>query len=269
MFKFITGRPLWVNILAGIVLAVGIFSVFILSLNWLTHHGKSKNVPGVVGKKFDDAKKILDQMGFEAEVQDSVYIDSLPPLTVVKQFPEGDALVKVNREVYLTVNRAVPPLIPMSNLVGYSFRSAEMSLKNMGLRLGDTIYKSDFARNSVLEQLFNGSPIEPGTKIPMGSSITLVLGSGVGNTEFPVPNLVGLTYTDGKMVVESNGLNFFSVITDNDVKDTANAYIYWQNPSRLGDDNRVQRIRAGQTIDIKLSTQRPVTTDSTNNLPNI
>ncbi len=266
VFKFITGRPLWVNILAGLVLAVGLFSVFILSLNWLTHHGKSKTVPGVVGKTYEEAKSILGKMGFEVEVQDSIYIDSLPPLSVIKQVPEGDAVVKVNREVYLTVNRSVPPLIPMTNLIGYSFRSAEMSLKNMGLRMGDTIYKPDFARNSVLEQLFNGTAIQPGTKIPMGSSITLVLGSGVGNVEFPVPDLVGLTYSDAKMIIESSGLNFFSVITDGDVKDTANAYIYWQNPSRFGEGNRLQRIRSGQTIDIKLSLEKPVMADSTQHL---
>lgn len=206
-------------------------------------------------------------MGFEVEVQDSIYIDTLPPLAVIKQVPDGDAIVKVNREVYLTINRSVPPLIPMTNLVGYSFRSAEMTLKNMGLRLGDTLYKPDFARNSVLEQLYNGNTIEPGTKIPMGSNITLVLGTGVGEEEFAVPNLIGMTYSDAKMVVESSGLNFFSVITDPDVTDTANAYIYWQNPARLGEDNRLQRIHVGQTIDIKLSSQKPVMADSTNQLP--
>jgi beta-lactam-binding protein with PASTA domain len=267
VFKFITNRPLWINILAGIVLAVGIFSIFILSLNWMTRHGKSKTVPNVIGKKYDDAKNVLDKMGFDVEVQDSIYIDTLPPLAVIKQVPEGDAVVKVNREVYLTINRAVPPLVPMTNLVGFSFRSAEMSLKNMGLRLGDTIYKPDFARNSVLEQLYNGTTIEPGTKIPMGSNITLVLGTGVGEAEFSVPNLIGMTYSDAKMVVESSGLNFFSVLPDPDVKDTSNAFIYWQNPARYGEDNRLQRIHVGQTIDIKLRAQKPVIADTTHQLP--
>ena len=56
MFKFITRRPLWVNILAGIILALGIFALFILSLNWLTGHGKSSTVPSVTGKKYEDDK---------------------------------------------------------------------------------------------------------------------------------------------------------------------------------------------------------------------
>lgn len=267
MFKFITDRPLWVNILAGFILAVGVFSIFILSLNWITHHGKSKAVPSVVGKTYDEAQSILSKTGFEVEIQDSIYIDSIPPLTVIKQVPDGDAVVKVNREVYLTINRAVPPLVPMTNLVGFSYRSAVMSLQNMGLKLGDTIYKPDFARNSVLDQLYNGQTISPGTKIPMGSSVTLVLGSGVGDVDFPVPDLTGMTYADAKMLIESDGLNFFSVITDNDVKDTANAYIYWQNPPRYNEDHVLQRIFVGQTIDIKLSSQKPIRADSTIHLP--
>ena len=76
MFKFITHRPLWVNILAGIVLAVIIFFIFIFSLNWFTHHDQSKTVPPVTGKSFEDAKELLEKAGFEVEIQDSIYVDT-------------------------------------------------------------------------------------------------------------------------------------------------------------------------------------------------
>ncbi len=267
MFKFITSRPLWVNVAAGVMLAIGIFALFILSLKFITHHGNSRTVPNVIGKNFDEAKNQLDKMGFEVGIQDSIYIDTIPPLSVVKQFPEGDATVKVNRKVYLTINRTVPPFVEMPNLVGYSLRSAEMVLKNMGLRIGDTIYRPDFARNSVLQQMRNGSNIEPGTKLQMGSSITLVLGTGVGDNQFDVPNIIGLTYGEARSFIESMGLSFFSVRADPDVKDTLNAYIYWQNPKRFDDLGIVQHIRSGQTMDIMLSLNKPVAADSINHFP--
>ena len=267
MLKFITGRPLWVNIVAGILLAIAIFSIFILSLKWFTHHESSKTVPTVIGKTFDEATKQLDKMGFDVEIQDSIYIDTMPPLSVLKQFPEGDATVKVNRKVYLTINRSVPPFVEMPNLIGYSFRSAEMVLKNMGLRIGDTIYRPDFARNSVLRQMSNGSTIEPGTKLQMGSSITLVLGTGIGESEFAVPNIIGMTYAQAKSWLESSGLSFLSVRTDPDVKDSASAYIFWQNPKRFDEDGKIQHIRTGQTMDIMLSVKKPDVADSTNHLP--
>lgn len=151
MLKFITHRPFWVNLITAALLAVVVFVLFILSLNFLTHHGRSRTVPNVTGKTFSDARKILDKEGFDTVIQDSIYVDTLPPMSIIKQVPESDAVVKVNRTVYLTINRSVPPKIDMPNLVGYSFRNAEMNLVSAGLRLGDTIYKPDFAKNSVLD----------------------------------------------------------------------------------------------------------------------
>lgn len=256
MLKIITHRPLWVNILAGILIGVLLFTVFILSLNWLTNHGNSKTVPSVTGKNFDEAVALLKKQGFDVVVQDSVYVDSFPKFTVVKQFPEGDAVVKVNRNVYITVNRSVPPLIEMPNLIGYSFRSAEMVLKNNSLKFGDTTFKPDFARHSVLEQLYNGSAIAPGSKIRMGSTIDFVLGSGVGQEEFAVPGLVGMTYGEAKTVLEENGLTVLPIAQD--VSDTMNAYIFKQEPERFDGDGKRLKIRTGQMITVFLQVDKPV-----------
>ena len=168
MFKYITNRPLWVNIAVGLGIVIAVFVVFVLSLNWITHHGESKTVPSVTGKPLTQVEQLLEEEGFSLVIQDSVYYDSLPPGMVIRQVPEPDAVVKINRTIYVTVNRVVPPDVQMPNLIGYSFRNAEMILKNMGLRVGDTSYKPDFAKNSVLEQLYEGESISPGTKIRMG-----------------------------------------------------------------------------------------------------
>lgn len=256
MFKFITDRPLFINILVGILLALGIFSAILLSLNWITHHNESKTVPSVTGKDFMEAKQILEKAGFDVEIQDSIYSDTVKPLTVLKQIPESDELVKVNRTVYLTINRSVPPMVEMPNLVGYSFRNAEMVLKNMNIRIGDTIYRPDFAKNSVLEQLYEGNIISPGTKLSMGSQISLVLGDGVGSQQFAVPFIVGMSFGDAKNMLEQNGVGFGVIIGD--VTDTLSAYIYKQSPERFDEDKKLQHIRAGQLMDVWLQKERPV-----------
>lgn len=262
--KFITHRPLWVSILTAIVLAVALFAIFILSLNFLTHHGRSRTVPQVVGKTFDEAERILDKEGFDIVIQDSIYIDTLPPLAVIKQIPESDAVVKVNRTVYLTLNRTVPPMVDMPNLVGYSYRNAEMNLESAGLRVQDTVYRSDFARNSVLEQLYKGEHIAPGTKIRMGSGVTLVLGTGVGQTVFNVPNLVGMTYGEAKAIVEANGINLL-VLSAPGVTDSLSAYIIRQDPKSFNEEQKRIRIRSGQVISVILGTDKPVIDTLINN----
>src|SRR5438105_2459532 len=140
MFKFVTGRPLWINVLAGILLIFLFVVIFMLSLNWCTEHGKTMQIPAVVGMTFDKAKSLLESKGFDVQIQDSTYYDSIPPLNVLKQFPEPDAVVKRNRTVYLTVNRVVPPTIEMPQLVNLTYRNADVTIRQYGLKLGDTIY---------------------------------------------------------------------------------------------------------------------------------
>lgn len=267
MFKFVTKRPLWFNILVGIGLMAAIFFVFMLSLNWITHHGIAKTVPSVTGKKLSDATTFLEDKGFDVLVQDSVYYDSLPPAVIIRQVPEADAVVKVNRTVYVTVNRSVPPEVDMPNLIGYSYRNAEMVLSNMGLRIGDTTYKADFAKNSILEQLYNGQNIRPGTKIRMGSAVSLVIGNGIGNEDIAVPKLVGLTFSEAKILLDANGLILGSAVPDPMVKDEDNAYVYKQSPDIKDPQGRRYRIRPGQMIDVWLSVEKPVIDSTTTEPP--
>jgi eukaryotic-like serine/threonine-protein kinase len=258
IYKYVTGRPLWVNIIVALLLLLLVFLIFLLSLNLLTHHGESRTVPGVTGKRLPDVQAMLEDNGFEVVIQDSVYYDSLQPSVIIKQIPEADAVVKVNRTIYLTVNRVVPPDIDMPNLVGYSIRNAEMTLKNMGLRLGDTTYKPDFAQNNVLEQLYNGQPIAAGTKIRVGSTISLVLGAGIGNEDMLVPKLVGLTFAEAKVLLEANGLSLGSTIFSPMVSDKEMAFVVRQDPPLRDSQGRHYRIRSGQMINLWMDVEMPV-----------
>lgn len=258
MFSFITKRPLWANILFAIVLVFLILLVFLLSLNWITHHGKLLSIPQVTGKTVDEAKKQLEAQGFDVVIQDSLYIDTMAPLKVIKQIPDADEVVKINRTVYLTINRAVPPQVDMPNLVGLSFRSAAIVLKQYGLKVGDTSYRPSFAKNSVLSQLYNGQEIKQGTKITMSSPVSLVLGAGISDESMAVPDLVGMTLSDAKVLMEGLGIDIGSVIPRGDITDTSNAFIYWQSPTRLDEDHKIRPIHKGQMIDIRLQKDKPV-----------
>ena len=268
MFKFLTAKPLWVNILAGVVLLLLLLLLFLGSLALLTQHGKTIRIPTVTGLSYTEAKKSLEGQGFEVQIQDSVYSDTMRPLQVVKQFPEAESQVKINRTIYLTINRSQAPFIQMPNLVSMSFRNAEMVLRQYGLKIGDTIFKPDFARNSVLEQQFKGAAIKPGTQIQQGSAITLVLGNGIGGGQgFIVPDLFGLTYLQAKARLDSMGVTIGAVVTEKDVRDSAEGYIWKQSPPQIGEENLPNRIKPGMIIDIWLKAQRPVRGADSANVP--
>ena len=99
MFRFLTSKPLWVNILAGFVLLIVLLLLFLGSLDIITHHGKTMKIPAVVGQSISQARKTLESQGFEIQIQDSIYNDTVPPMLLIKQFPQAENLVKVNRTV--------------------------------------------------------------------------------------------------------------------------------------------------------------------------
>lgn len=260
MFKFITGKPLWANILLGIGILLVLFFIFLQSLSWITRHDKSLAVPEVTGKSYEEAKKILEGQGFEVEIQDTVYVDTAALLSVIKQFPSAETKVKMNRTVYLTINRDAAPDIEMPKLVGQSFRSAQITLQQQKLKLQDTIYKNDFATDQVLEQLYKGQPIKEGTKIPMGSGITLVISRGTGTTELDVPDLFGMSLNEARVILESNGLTLGTL---QPTGADPNGYVYRQYPMHLTSSGNVNKIKQGQFIDLWIQADKPVPGDST------
>lgn len=260
MFKFITRQHFLVNLLVAIGLFFGIIFTFLSLLKVITRHNQYEKVPEVINKNYNEAYKILSDAGFDVEVQDSVWDPNIKPLTVIKQAPEANQLVKPSRIIYLTVNRAQPPLIEMPNLVGFSFRNALLYIQQMGLELGDTTRKPDIARDAVLEQLYNGKPIAPGTLLFAGSKVSFVLGSGLGDTEYPVPDLIGLTLGEAKAILAASNINVGAIIADPNVTDKESAYVYRQNPAPTtimpDGSKQVNRIREGQSVDLYLSVEK-------------
>ncbi len=253
MFKFITDRPFWVNLLAAGALGLLLIFFILQALGWITNHGEYLTVPAVKGKHTDEAIKLLESKGFDVTIQDSIFTDTLQRGIVIKQLPDANATVKVNRTVFLTVNRYTPPMIIMPELQGKSLGFALELLKRSHLQLGDTTFKPDFMKGSVLEQLYMGAKITAGSKVVWGSKISLVIAGGLQNEQIPVPNLVGKTYAEGKAELELSGINIGAVVAKDAIKDTATAFIYKQSPDRYNDDKKAIFIHPGQLMDIYIS----------------
>lgn len=211
-----------------------------------------------MGKNVDEAVKLLEKQGFDVVITDSLYNDSLPLNTIIKQIPDPDATVKVNRTVFLNVNPVTLPMIDMPKLEGLSYRFALAKLAKSNLKLGDTTMRPDFMKGSVLEQDFNGSKILAGTKIRWGSSINLVVGGGLEAQPIRVPDLTGLTVSEAQATLKDQGILLASILTSGSVTDTANAFVYKQNPPVTDIDNSPVFIKPGQTMDIWIQVDRPV-----------
>jgi beta-lactam-binding protein with PASTA domain len=227
-------KPLWMNMLIGFGVAICLFIIFFFSLGWITGNGETEKVPAVIGLDVLAAEKNLTALGFDVELQDSIYVDTLARNAVLRQTPEADEIVKKGRTVYLTINRVVAPQVDMPNLVGFSIKSAETYLKVLGLRLGSIQMVPDQNKNVVIDQLVNGKPIAPGSKIPSGTLIHFLVGDGGASGALFMPDLVGLTYEQAKAQLISLGLNLGVVSVNGSIGDSATAFVFDQNPSAYG-----------------------------------
>lgn len=262
MFKFITNRPLWVNIIAAAVLAFLIIFLFLQLLSWITSHGEYLTVPSVIGKKTNDAVKELEKRGFEVQISDSIYTDTAAKGIVLKQLPDPNATVKVNRTIFLTVNREIPPLIEMPNLEGLSLRFALDLLERNHLKLQDTIFQPNFMAGAIIEQQFNGTKIPEKAKLPWGSRITLVVGAGLEDKQIIVPDVVGMTFGEAKTYLEENGIFLGLPITEGAIKDTLAAYVWKQNPPRYNEERVPNYIHSGQVMDLFIAPQMKYESDT-------
>ncbi len=262
MFKFLTHKSFFLNLLVIIALIVLFVFIFFTLLASITKHNANIKVPSVTGKTLAEAQQILAEDGFEVAVQDSIYNDALPPTIVTRQSPESDENVKVNRTVFLTVNRAVPPMVEMPDLRGFSFKSAKIYLNTLGLKLGDTSFVPDIAKNAVKEQLYNKTPIAAGTKIRMGSAIGFILGSGISHQQFNVRDLLGMTVSEAKAFLSSQIIGLSAILVSDFITDTASAFIVKQNPETSSviatGEKRKNRISPGQLMDVWISENPPI-----------
>ena len=184
------------NLIAAIFTVVAILFIAFFSLRYYTKHGQGLNVPALKGLSFNQAVSKLEGLGLRYEV-DSVYIMDKPPGIVIDQDPDANTFVKDNRTIYLTINTAQAPNVKFPDIESKSLREVQPMLESFGLKIGDTTYKADVAKDVILSATFGGRAIKPGDVLPKGSRIDLVLGDGRGNEDVDIPNLLGLTKDEG------------------------------------------------------------------------
>ncbi len=248
IFQFLKSRTFFRNLFILLFAIVGGFIVLTSILNSYTHHGENISVPDLRGLSISKLDSLLVTNSFHFKVIDSLYDGEKKSGTILDQDPAPNSKVKENRTIYLTINSTQPPDVKMPDLVDVSFRQAEAMLQSFGLVTGDIIYRSDMAKNAVLEQLYNNRNIKPGTMLPKGAVIDLVLGDGIGDLDIVVPDLLGLTLEEAWSVVKRVSLTFGNIKYDIGISDTSSAIIYLQNPS----SNIGLTLKQGEGIEIFL-----------------
>jgi eukaryotic-like serine/threonine-protein kinase len=239
------------NLIIAILSVLAFLLVIFFSLGIYTRHGQGLPVPNLKGMNVEEAIRLLEDQGLRYQV-DSVYQVDKAPGTVIEQDPDPNTNVKVRRTIYLTIITRSAPFIKFPEIEGKTFLEARAILNNFGLKLGDTSYVSDVARDVVLEVNTGGKKIRPGDDLPKGSRINLVLADGLGASEVDIPNLISLTLNEALFALKGSSLSLGSVSYYGTVTDSSNAKVIKQMPA-LSDT--LNKVSIGTRIDVVLSNQ--------------
>jgi beta-lactam-binding protein with PASTA domain len=234
-----------------LLMVIGICYFFIYLPN-ATNHGDSITVPDLAGMRYDELETFLTKYELRFEVEDSVYHEEYPPLTVLRQFPKAGATVKQNRIIYVSINPVMPPMVPMPDLANpnntTSRIGAEAILKSNGLKRGKIIQRPHIDLNLVLEIRYQGKKIEPGTKIPKGSVIDLVVGDGNGPSDFVLGSLARNRYNLALYKLQGWDLRMGQTFIPDGVDTTGKVCVVYRQYPPAGDS-----VRVGDQIDLYIA----------------
>lgn len=249
VISFIKTKTFVKHFLLAVLSALLLFWIVFKIAGSYTMHGETVTVPNFSGVKLAELDNFTSGKEIKYVVIDSLYDLKQPPGVVVKQDPEPNSQVKNNRTIYLYVTSQTPPQVEMPKLVDRSVRQAVAMIETYGLKVGKTEFKPDQCSNCVLEQLVKGKRIEPGTTIPKGTVIDLVVGKGLTSQYVAIPYLIGMTRGQALEKLTEASLKEGAINFDGKV-DSLKARVYRQSPSY----SKNKTVSLGSGIDIFYTT---------------
>lgn len=249
-FKTVTRKIFLIHYSIALLSIIVILSVTFSALRIRTNHGEAFSVPDFSGLTVVQAEELAKEKDIRIEVIDSVYSGPGSRGTIIDQNPPPDFKIKSNRKIFITVKSIFPRIIKMPDFIHTTLVQAKADIETYGLRIGKLSYEPSIYDNVVLKQKYKNSEIAPGTPIPQGAEIELVLGQSrnMGNTV--TPDLSGLTREEAELEAAEFMLNIGTVIYDETVIlyiDTVNAKVRKQRP------DKGILYQPGEEIDIWLS----------------
>ena len=132
-------------------------------------------VPNLIGKTFDDAKRIAAQDHFNlVESTDSNYTDTMPENQIYQQDPPPNHTIKANKDVIVYRSRG-PSRLTVPSLVGTMQDVATAALVKANIQVGSVSqdYNERVPAGVVISQSLEG-----GSKVDRNSAINFVVSKG-------------------------------------------------------------------------------------------
>ncbi len=250
LIRFLKTKTFWANILLIILSLLLILWGVNACLDSYTRHGENIKVPKLDRLAYEEAVEKLEELELVGVILDtSEFEPDFPRGSIINQYPEPGSLVKVGREIKLTINPHKARKIEMPQLIEKTKRRAIYDLESKGFRVGELTYVPYLGKDVVVDVKVEGQSVSEKERFDKGTVVDLVLGEGLSGTRIPVPYLRFRTVAEARNKLFESSLNLGSVQFD-DPEDTVGALIYKQYP----EPSLSPAISLGGDVDVWLTT---------------
>ena len=188
-----------------------------------TDDGKAE-VPYLIGYTYDEAKTMLNNanLGAKATYENSSYDAG----TVIEQSVESGSRVKEHTTIILTVSSG-PEYFSMINVEGKTEDEARTALDKLGLKVN-----VEYLESTDVEQFYviSSNPKHL-AKVQQGDEVTLYVSMGDGKIYSEVPGIVGMTESEAKTAIVSNGFVVGTINRENNESVAAGKVIAQSGPT--------------------------------------
>ena len=167
-------------------------------------------VPNLLGKTEEEARKIAKEYGLLLSVKDRVYNSEFEEGLVFSQNEEAGEMVKENFPLEVLISKGTKE-VEVPSLLGKYNVEVTTILKDLELKEGEVTseYNDQVPSGKVIRQ----TP-EAGKMVSMGTEVSYVLSKGPKVVYTTVPTLVGLTLESAKAKIQEKNLTIGEVKYD-------------------------------------------------------
>jgi len=179
-FSFKKNRFFWGNLLAVIIIACLLVFIVLKALDSYTRHGQAIVVPDAKGLTVSEAKVLFRGKGLHCAISDSTYVKDKPAGSILEHTPSSGQRVKEGRTIYLTINTLSVPLQIVPDVAdNSSLRQAQARILAAGFKLSNN-ESTRGEKDWVYKVKYKGKVLGSSDKVPVGATLTLVVGDGAG-----------------------------------------------------------------------------------------
>lgn len=195
--------PYAIAIIGGFLLAYLVVAFFVFPSGVIP---RDIRVPNVTGLSFDDASRRLAERGLRGMKGEERFHGASPKGTVLEQTPSAGSTDVEGASVTLVVS-AGQQTAKVPSVNGLSRPDAERALEQAGFDVGDVTERPS---NLPAGQVIEANP-RAGSEATIPSPVSLIVSAGP--TVVLIPNVVGQSVSQARLLIENAGLMIADVRT--------------------------------------------------------